>query len=133
MRKIVTALVINLLAFAVLAPSAFAHGGHATFRTVLTGEQEVPGPGDADAYGRSKIKIYPSENLVCSKIRVFNTSTPTAAHIHRGAGGVSGSVVVPLAIPDENGFGAGCMNVSSTDVQKILDNPSNYYALHRIS
>ncbi len=50
------------------------------------------------------------------------------AHVHLGAAGVAGPIVVPLTPPDATGMSQGCANVSRTLVGAILANPTGYYA-----
>jgi hypothetical protein len=52
----------------------------------------------------------------------------TGAHIHVGAAGVNGPVVVPLTAPDARGSAAGCAVTTRALVAAILDNPGGYYA-----
>jgi len=54
------------------------------------------------------------------------TDTPTMAHIHKGAAGVAGGVVVPLA-PPTNGMSEGCAPLAADVLSAILATPSDYY------
>ncbi len=96
-------------------------------RTWMAGNQEVPGPGDPNGFGRADIRLDSSQNQVCATLRAFNISTPTAAHIHQGNVGVAGPIVVTLPTPDQNGWANGCVNVDSSLLQNIMNNPQNYY------
>jgi hypothetical protein len=48
------------------------------------------------------------------------------AHIHRGAAGVAGPVVVPLD-PPAGGKSTGCPTVAKEVADEIMANPSNFY------
>ena len=60
----------------------------------LTGAQEVP-PVSTSASGRSTIAVA-SDRSVSGSV-IVSGMEPTAAHIHQGAMGMNGPVIVPLA------------------------------------
>ena len=88
--------------------------GGTVLTATLLGSKEVP-PADPD--------------VICYTITVKDITLPaTAAHIHVGATGINGNVVVPLKAPDANGAASGCVNSTRSLVAAILANPSGYYA-----
>jgi CHRD domain len=94
----------------------------------LTGAVEVPGPGDPDGAGSATIRLRAGQGEICFQLAVQNITLPAAAaHIHEGAAGVSGPVVVTLTAPDAAGMSSGCVNVPRTLVADILANPAGYY------
>jgi hypothetical protein len=93
----------------------------------LTGDQEVPGPGDPDGAGFADLQILPAEGLVCGILSVEGIAEPTAAHIHAGGEGVAGDVVVTLLTPT-GGTSDGCVeNLDEATLQAIIDDPGSYY------
>lgn len=108
-----------------MADAGSAQGGM-TLTANLTGAEEVPGPGDPDGTGTAQITLDESAGEVCFEISAQNIDTATAAHIHEGATGSSGGVVVPLQPPAE-GTATGCAQADQAVVQQIAQNPSNYY------
>lgn len=95
--------------------------------TTLSGATEVPGPGDADGTGTATIRLNQGQNQVCYELSVSNIATATAAHIHRGAVGVAGEVVVTLNAP-ANGTSKGCVESVSADlIKEIRQDPSKFY------
>jgi hypothetical protein len=100
-----------------------------SFTTRLTGEEEVPGPGDPDGRGTATVTLNPGAGEVCFAITVANITLPAAAaHIHIGEKGVAGDIVVTLTPPDESGTSAGCVSdVDPALIQDILANPAGYY------
>jgi hypothetical protein len=100
-----------------------------TFTTSLRGAAEVPGPGDPDGTGTASIVVTPTLNQVCWSISVAKITLPAiGAHIHQGAAGVAGPIVVALSNPDAHGVANGCVGgVSATLIAAILDHPSGYY------
>jgi hypothetical protein len=54
-------------------------------------------------------------------------ATPTAMHIHQGAAGASGGVVVPLSVEGEDGKLTGSTSADPETVQTILASPADYY------
>jgi hypothetical protein len=100
------------------------------FVAKMTGSIETP-PGDPSASGRALVMLKPSSNTVCYKLAWSGLSSVTAAHIHLGATGVAGPVVVPFfntALPDTISGVAGCVHdVDPGLIRNIHDNPSEYY------
>ena len=108
-----------LLLLLTLAPAAaFAQSYSAT----LTGPAEVPGPGDTDGLGFAVITIEGTN--VHYTVFAQNIGAPTAAHIHTGAAGVAGGVVVPL---DVNTLTNGTATITQELANQINANPSGFY------
>lgn len=114
----------SLTATAVFADPV-AEGGR-KFETTLTGAAEVPGPGDPDGTGTARVTVNHGQKRVCYELEVSGIATATAAHIHLGAAGVAGGVVVPLAAPAD-GDSSGCVDVTDDLAKAILKNPADYY------
>jgi len=100
-----------------------------TFTAPMSGPQEVPGPGDADATGNAVVTVDSATNEVCWEIVITGGTTlpADAAHIHVGAEGVAGDPVVTLTAPDANGLASGCTTAEADVVTAILANPLGYY------
>jgi hypothetical protein len=104
------------------------------FYAELTGAAEVnaegtPNQGDPDGFGTAFVSIDPAAGTVCWLIQVADIALPaSAAHIHIGAAGVAGGVVVPLSAPDATGIAESCATgVDQATLQAIVANPSGYY------
>lgn len=113
-----------------MAHPAFADSSPVgTLDAELSGSQEIPVMGPAGAIGTSDVFTVPSVGLVCYTIIVQGLTLPaTAAHIHHGAAGVAGPVVIPLDAPNSAGVSAGCVNdVDKALVGDIQNNPDDYY------
>lgn len=67
----------------------------------LDGSREVP-PVATSAYGTATVNVTP-ERYVTVTLSVLDM-TPTAAHIHEGAAGANGPVIVPLTKISDNAF-----------------------------
>lgn len=106
------------------------HGG-TPFATAMT--QEVtstpPYQGDIDGTGTALLTVNHGQREVCWELSVTDVTLPaTAAHIHKAAAGIRGSVVVWLSAPDATGHASGCVSGSDGDVLRdILTNPADYY------
>ena len=98
--------------------------------TELDPAEEVPGPGDPNASGHADITLNQGREEVCFDLDWSNVDgTVVAAHIHVGAAGVAGPIVVPLfsgtfAGTDE---ATGCVDVDADLVKAIRQSPSSYY------
>jgi hypothetical protein len=92
----------------------------------MNGAAEVP-TGDRNANGTASIKTRGSE--VCYDLR-WSGVDATASHIHRGAPGKAGPIVVPFFAQDTAVAGdkkTGCVKADSEVVAAINAKPSNYY------
>jgi hypothetical protein len=100
---------------------ASANGGR-PLSAALSGANEVP-PADPDGSGFAEVTLNQGQGEVCWNISVENIDAVVNDHIHRGAAGVIGPVVV--------GFGgqlSGCATGVNEDLIKdIRQNPENYY------
>ena len=92
----------------------------------LTGTAEVPGPGDADGTGRFTVTLSAGKNQICYELAVSSIGTATAAHIHSGAAGAAGPVLVMLKAP-ENGSSKECVSLDREKILDIVKSPENYY------
>jgi hypothetical protein len=103
----------------------------------LSGTQEVP-VADADGTGKAKLTIDVTGGEVCFKVKVKATGTPNRGHIHVGAAGANGNIVVPLfelaAAPAdprhdelERGRLSGCAPATAQLLEDIRTNAANYY------
>jgi hypothetical protein len=90
----------------------------------LTGEKEVPGPGDPNGIGHADVKVF--EAKVCYTLTARRIEPATAAHIHQGRRGVAGPPVVTLE-PPTDGFSSGCVGISQALSRALREHPGNYY------
>lgn len=91
----------------------------------LDGKSEVPGPGDLGAFGTAILSVNLGQERVCFDIQVAGGEV-TGAHIHRGAAGEAGDVVVNLT-GASNGELAGCAEVSKDLINELLTAPGGFY------
>ena len=107
--------------------SAGQSGGAWTkFTTKLSGDNEVGG-GDPDGSGTAAVKTRGSE--ICYDLK-WTGIDATMAHIHKGAAGANGDVVVPFFAnesPLDAKSKSGCVEAKASVVKAIAANPSNYY------
>jgi hypothetical protein len=82
--------------------------------------------GDPDGTGMSMVSLNADTGELCYEISVANIDTPTAAHIHRGAAGVAGPVVVNLTAPS-TGSVSGCTSTTPALAAEIAGNPAGFY------
>src|SRR5262245_14028752 len=106
----------------VLSPTT----GGTAFAISMTGEAESPA-GDPVATGNASVRLRSGQGQVCYQITAKNLPTAAAAHLHSGAAGASGPVVVPFATPDASGASSGCASANRALVAKVLKTPASYY------
>ena len=92
----------------------------------LTGDAEVPGPGDPKGSGTIQLMLDPAKGEVCYELSVANIQEATAAHIHKGATGQEGPVAVPLQAP-KGGSVKGCAKADAPVITAIIQDPAGYY------
>ena len=125
---------------AAVVPMGMAVAGHtnSVLETDLTGRAEV-GPDNriaGDPNGRGEAYVFGIDGdpkTLCYVLTVDKIGTAVAAHIHKGAAGTNGPVVVNLAAPAD-GNAADCLTegesgkfVGDQTVADILANPQDYY------
>ena len=124
MRKRVLA--VAVLAAALIPALALATGSSMSpvVSAKLTGKTEVP-KGDPNGKGLAVIHLDAKKGTVCWDFKgVTGIAAPQAAHIHKGAAGKAGTVVVP--------FGAaykakGCQKATKAVIEAIESHPNAYY------
>lgn len=123
-KLLVSVALVVLLATA-LAVSAAAIGGR-PLSAELTGAAEVPVGADPDGSGSAHVTVNPGVGEVCYSLEVADIEPARAAHIHVGAAGVNGPVVVGLAAPSD-GSSSGCVAVDRDLALALIQDPSGYY------
>jgi hypothetical protein len=93
----------------------------------LSGDQEVPEPGDPDGFGFAELTIEPGSGMVCASIAVEDIEEPVAAHIHSGTEGVAGDIVVTLPTPIGGEVDECVEGLDEATLQAIVDDPGAYY------
>lgn len=124
-RALSVAVIAPALAGGVLLFSGgAAFAAPANFTANLSGSNEVPA-GDAGTTGKATVTVDASSGEVCAKV----TSTvkgAAAMHIHKGASGANGAVVVTLDVKSING-GSICAKGTAAVAGAIAANPAGYY------
>jgi hypothetical protein len=127
-RRLLATVVLTMLAAAVVfaIPATAAQQPLATLNAKLT--TAVPGPGDPDGHGNAMVRVYKTK--LCYTLSVMGIKPATMAHIHKGAKGQTGPIVVPM---DQSSFNlprptsSGCEPITSSLSMQLRQNPSNYY------
>ena len=135
MRKhsIVALVAAGATAAALSLPATAAKKPEKEYRLLaaLSGQEERPGPGDANGYGAADFRI--KGNLICFRILAREIAPATAAHIHKAPPGDPGPIVVDLygstaaasKLPPRV---SRCVKADSRALAKdIARNPGNYY------
>lgn len=115
------------LAFSCWLPAlAFAASTsmHPLLGAKLTGKVEVP-KGALAGKGLVNLNLSAGKGTVCWTFsQISGIGTPSAAHIHKGAPGKAGAVVVPLGTAYK---AKGCTSASKKLIEAIESNPNSYY------
>jgi hypothetical protein len=122
-RTISISLIAPALASGALLFTAGPAFAHHKLTATLSGSDEVP-PGDAKLTGTATVTAEDS-GKICVTV-TSNVTGAVAMHIHKGASGANGPVVVPLE-PKKINKGENCVTAKA-DVAKAIDtDPAGYY------
>jgi CHRD domain len=128
-RRIIALAAVLALLLLLAAPGVAAAGDRATLLTAeLSGANELAG-GDPDGSGQATVLL--RGDRVCFAVSFSNIGAPVAGHIHSGAAGVNGPIVVPFfttALPATVSSAAGCVTATADLVAAIAAHPDQYYA-----
>src|SRR5262249_35407664 len=103
--------------------SPVATEGSGTLTAALT-----PEGSNTSGSATAQLQLNPQQQEICYVIRVSGIQFPaTAAHIHRGAVGTNGPVVVSLTSPNAQGVAVGCAHASGDLILAIMQRPADYY------
>jgi len=121
------AVILGLVSILALAGTVLA--AETTLTATLAGSTEGDNPGDEDGSGTASIVIDPEAGTACWTLNAEDIEPVTQSHIHVGAEGVSGDVVVPLDVDGFEGSSEGCTEPmeDAAVLQDILDNPAGFY------
>jgi hypothetical protein len=99
-----------------------------TYTVLLTGANETPNPADPDGVGFAVITLDPGTGTITFTAFEQNIATPTASHIHRGAAGVTGPVIIPFNKPFINGVSSDTLTgIAAGLMTDIIANPPGFY------
>jgi hypothetical protein len=127
MRKIKSvslALTVGVL-LAVGSAVAASAAAVPTVTVQLSSSQEKP-KGPNGGKGTFRYQLVTSSGLLCYSLKWSGIGTPFAAHVHKGAKGVEGPVIIPLSIkaPVKQ---SGCVKVAKSLLLAIKKKPGDYY------
>jgi CHRD domain len=130
MRRLAVVLAVAVLSAVwgfVIADAQTQRAPTRVFRVTLVGENETP-VGDPVATGAATFRIRAGQPKVCYQLVAHDLSGPaSAAHIHSGAAGTAGPVIIALRTPNAAGKSNGCAKAKRALVNAIVAHPSRYY------
>jgi hypothetical protein len=112
-----------------LTLAGIVQAAETTLTADLAGVTEGDSPGDPDGSGTASIVIDPEAGTACWDLTAEGIEPVTQSHIHIGAEGESGDVVVPLDVDGFEGTSEGCTDPmeDAAILQEIVDDPAGYY------
>lgn len=122
-------LAVTMGLVASLTLAGIVQAAEVTLSATLAGVSEGDSPGDPDGTGTASIVIDPEAGTACWELTAEGIEPVTQSHIHVGAEGESGDVVVPLDVDGFEGTSEGCIEPmeDAAILQEIVDNPAGYY------
>ncbi len=116
---------VRLLVLAALATSAApALAAGTTLTAMLAGANETAG-GNAQGSGTFKVEADVETGDFCYTLTADKIGTPTMAHLHAGAAGKDGDVVVPLTVT--GAASDECVAIEPDKLKPILADPAGFY------
>jgi CHRD domain-containing protein len=104
-------------------------GTAVSLKAALSGAEEVPGPGANPGVGAALVDI--AGTKVCTDLKATMGEKPLKAHIHKGAKGASGPVVVDLMPAFSAGESAytskTCVETTADTASQLIADPAGYY------
>jgi len=108
-----------------IAPAAAALAAATGASATAKGSNEVGKAGDPKATANAMFTFDTSSHQLCYTVTATSLQA-VAMHIHKGAAGANGPVVVPLD-PTKIGAGKTCAAVAPALLSDISSNPAGYY------
>ncbi len=105
--------------------------GDALLVADLDGASEVPGPGHPAATGRFEAELHDGELCVDLSVEGLGEAV-TGAHLHEGAAGEAGGVIVDIGAPSSAGadparWADACTDVDDDVIERIAGSPERVY------
>ncbi|MDQ2689513.1 MAG: CHRD domain-containing protein [Chloroflexota bacterium] len=126
--KVFLPLAVALGLVASLAFAGIAFAAETMLTAELAGVEEGENPGNPDGSGSATITIDPETGEACWELTAEGIGEVLQSHIHAGAEGESGDVVVPLDTDGFDGTSEGCVSDQDADaLQGIVDDPASFY------
>ncbi|GEM_PF-964599 len=120
------AAVVITMAFA-STPAIAARSYPVKLKAVATGANVLAGKGSPTGSGSATFIIDVSKGTICYSIRSKALVAINGVHIHAGAAGVDGQVVITMNAKRFNKPGNTCVKAASTVLGDITTNPGKYY------
>ncbi len=99
-----------------------------TYTAFLTGANETPNPADPNGVGFAVITFDQGAGTISFTAFAQDIAAPTLSHIHRGAAGVTGPVIIPFNQPFTSGVSSGTLTgIAASLMAEVVANPPGYY------
>jgi hypothetical protein len=96
------------------------------FVVMLSGANEVPGPGDPDGTGVAELFLNQGQGIISYKITTSNLAEVVGAHIHRASVTEAGPIVIHL-MAVANGTVSGVAQAEKELIKEIRQHPEMFY------
>jgi hypothetical protein len=125
--RLFAAISMSIVALAALVFAGNTSAGGLPLHADLSGANEVPpaSTGDPNGSGTADLRLNQGQGEICLDVETQNIAAPILQHIHRGAAGTNGPIVVDFTplLPG----GDGCVQADRALVKEIRENPSGFY------
>jgi hypothetical protein len=88
--------------------------------------------GDRNGFGNSDFRLTLGSRKLCYLVETDDIAEPTAIHIHRGAYGTTGPIVLTLK-PRHDGESRGCASMPQDMIAEFKVQPADFYVdIHNV-
>jgi hypothetical protein len=99
-----------------------------TYVANLIGANETPNPADPDGVGFVVVTLDQGAGTIVFTAYAQSINTIVMSHIHRGAAGVTGPIIIPFNMAFVNGVSSGTLSgIAGSFLSEIVANPPGYY------
>jgi hypothetical protein len=97
-------------------------------RVTLAAQNEVPQAGDSEMSGTGTVRLNPASGEVCPDLEITKPQGTAirAAHIHRGAAGANGPIVIPFE-SEADRVNDDCVTADPALVTEVSQQPDGFY------
>jgi hypothetical protein len=126
MKRAVLISCAALLTVAGAAGFAGAAEGGQSYTVTMTGEEETPVPGPAEATGTITMNLDPAAGQLCySGLTYDGPGDANQGHIHKGPKGMAGAVVINLGALEEGKD--ACVKADKASLDAVIADPAGHY------
>ena len=121
-KRLAVLVVLASIAALVVGVSLAGAATSSKVKASLSGSKELGG-----GKGKGSFTGTFKNGKICYTLKISGVTSPVAAHIHKGAAGKDGNIVIDLLVKFKSGTSSKCVTAPAKVVSAIKKSPSAYY------